>query len=201
MKSLGDHIKYLGPDVTKGPLPAVFYFALSARDSLELNPFNQFVIFLQDLPLRIFSITLPGHGEGLLKEDAINYWIKYMKEDRSFLTKFFDETAQSMDELKDAIILPKKCAVAGLSRGAFVAMHVAARLPWIQTILGFAPMTKLESFHELDLENITSTIANRNIRLYIGNRDTRVGTDNCFNLMITLSNQAHSQKIRTSPLI
>lgn len=200
MRSLGDHIKYLGPDVKEGPLPAVFYFALSAEDSLQLDPFNQFVTFLQDLPLRIFSITLPGHGEGLLKENAIKYWIKHMKEDSSFLTKFFDETAQSMSELKEGVILPEKCAVAGLSRGAFAAMHIAARLPWIQTILGFAPMTKLEGYNELDIENIASAIASRNIRLYIGNRDTRVGTDNCFNLMIKLSNEAHAQRVSTSPI-
>ncbi len=200
MRSLGNHIKYLGPDTQEGPLPAVFYFALSAEDSLQLDPFNQFVTFLHNYPLRIFSITLPGHEKTLSKENAIKYWIKHMKEDPFFLIKFFDETARSMTELKNKVILPEQCAVAGLSRGAFAAMHIAARLPWIQTILGFAPMTKLTDFSTLDIEHIAPKIANRNIRLYIGSRDTRVGTETCFNLIIKLSNEAHDQRIRNSSI-
>ncbi|MEK7340133.1 MAG: hypothetical protein AABZ92_05425, partial [Verrucomicrobiota bacterium] len=49
-------LEYLGPSVDLGPLPAVFYFALSARDSLLLDPFNQPAVYLSQFPLRIFSI-------------------------------------------------------------------------------------------------------------------------------------------------
>ena len=39
-------LEYLGPSINLGPLPAVFYFALSATDSLSLDPFDQPAVYL-----------------------------------------------------------------------------------------------------------------------------------------------------------
>ncbi|MCB1084213.1 MAG: hypothetical protein KDK61_07865, partial [Simkania sp.] len=70
---------FVGPRLEEGPLPTLIYFALSAEDSLERDPFNQPVQFLEGLPLRIFSITLPGHENNLPPEDALNVWEERMK--------------------------------------------------------------------------------------------------------------------------
>ena len=62
---------FVGPSLEKGPLPTLIYFALSAEDSLQCDPFNRPVQFLEGLPLRIFSITLPGHEIHWCNYDSI----------------------------------------------------------------------------------------------------------------------------------
>ena len=58
---------FVGPPLEEGPFPTLIYFALSAEDSLQCDPFNQPVQFLEGLPLRIFSITLPGAEHPVLR--------------------------------------------------------------------------------------------------------------------------------------
>ena len=66
---------FVGPDLSLGPLPTIFYFALSAKESLHQDPFNQPVAVWQTYPVRIFSITLPEH-EGHLdpKPARLAFW-------------------------------------------------------------------------------------------------------------------------------
>ncbi len=69
-------IACIGPELSYGPLPALFYFALSAQDSLNLDPFNQPAVYLSSLPMRIFSITLPGHENQLPPTQALEVWAR-----------------------------------------------------------------------------------------------------------------------------
>jgi esterase FrsA len=46
------------------------------------------------------------------------------------------------------VIQKDKLAVMGLSRGVFIACHVAAAIPAVSTILGFAPLTNLCAIKE-----------------------------------------------------
>ncbi|MCK4934598.1 MAG: alpha/beta hydrolase, partial [Simkaniaceae bacterium] len=83
---------------------------------------------------------------------------------------------------------------------------------WIQSILGFAPLTKLSNANEfaeiktrphirsLDLDMQIEALANRSIRFYIGNRDRRVGTTHCFDLVKTLAEEAYKKRISSSPI-
>ncbi len=41
------------------------------------------------------------------------------------------------------VVDPEKIGAMGLSRGAFIASHIAALVPEIKHILGFAPLTRL----------------------------------------------------------
>jgi len=200
----------LAPLLTKAPLPTVFYFALSAKDSLETDPYNQPTRFLHSEECRIFTVTLPGHEEGRRPENAITYWAEKMKEGTDLLTPFFQEVKTGIDYLQNEnLILDGKFGVMGLSRGAFIASHVAALCPEIRFILGFAPQTRLSQAKEfqegpdishLDLKNLVPKLYDRTIRFYIGNLDKRVGTKNAFELICDLAEEAKNRRIRSAPI-
>ncbi len=201
---------YLGPPLAEGPLPALFYFSLSAEDSLCLDPVNQPVAYLSGIPLRIFSISLPGHEDRLPPTDALNVWAEAFARGHNLVASFVDRVKDLVDALaKRGAFIEDKVAVAGLSRGAFIAAHAAARIPEFQTLLGFAPLTRLSSvkeFHQLldhpliaslSLENLTDKLVGRPLRFYIGNLDTRVGTRHCFDFIQKLSQESFAAGIRS----
>jgi len=200
-------LKYLGPSVDLGPLPAVFYFALSAKDSLSLDPYNQPAAYLSQFPLRIFSMTLPYHEEGLPVTKGLKQWAIAMQKGEDLLGNYLEKMQTAIRVLlNQELLIPNKIATMGLSRGAFIAAHVAAKNPNIPYWLGFAPLTKLsylEDFSELlqwDLTYIIPSLSDKKIRCYIGNRDVRVGTRHCFDLIESLV-EASYQKRHLSPPI
>lgn len=206
----GIEIAHVGPPLSQGPLPALFYFSLSARDSLCLDPFNQPVAYLSSLPIRIFSMTLPGHENQLPPTQALHVWAQEIASGNDVISSFVEDAQQAMYALTaQGVLLPDRTAVAGLSRGAFVAAHIAARIPSLQWILGFAPLTDIsiaKEFHSLthlpsvtslSLEHLAEKLTNRKVRFYIGNLDTRVSTRRCFDCIETWSKTALAQGIRS----
>lgn len=193
------HVSYVGPLLKEGPLPTLFYFALSAEDSLKRDPFNQPVQFLEGLPIRIFSITLPAHENSLPPENALNVWEERINKGDPVIPPFIEIVRETIDHLKP-YIKDGKLAVAGLSRGAYIACHVAAVCPEISHILGFAPLTRFRAAKNLDLETLIPTLYNRSIRFYIGNQDSRVGTEQTFSFIYKLAAEAHKKRIRSSPI-
>lgn len=201
---------YIGPDISSGPLPALFYFALSAEDSLHLDPYNQPVAYLSSLPMRIFSMTLPGHEGGSPPTQALDIWAAEISRGNNLIHHFASHVKSTIDHLlKQNVLDPEKLAVAGLSRGAFIAAHAAAAIPEFRYILGFAPLTQLSYAKEfqtlshtplvqsLSLTHLADPLSERSIRFYIGNHDTRVSTRLCFDLIDTLSQTAHQKRIRS----
>ena len=75
----GKKVSYVGPDILDGPLPSLFYFALSEEESLLVDPYNQPVQFLLEKPVRTFSLTIPGHGPDLDPRKAIGIWAEEFK--------------------------------------------------------------------------------------------------------------------------
>lgn len=201
---------FVGPNLEKGPLPTIFYFALSAKDSFETDPYNQVVRFLQSDKWRIFTVILPGHEEGRKPENAISYWAEEMNQGNDLLTPFFQEVARGIQYLLQENFIQKDLfGCMGLSRGVFVAAHVAALCPELRFILGFAPLTKLSYAKEFqngpdvshfDLETLASKLYDRKIRFYIGNIDSRVSTRNTFELVSHLAEEAKNHRIRSSPI-
>jgi len=197
--SPGTRVLYVGPPLEEGPMPTLFYFALSAEDSLQKDPYNQPVQFLKGSPVRIFSMTLPGHEDNLPPENAINVWKERMAKGESVIPPFINKVREAIDLLTPHF-QEGKFAVAGLSRGAFIACHVAAICPQISHILGYAPLTRIKfGDGSLDLEFLIPQLRNRIIRFYIGNSDTRVGTENAFSFIHKLAKAAQESKIRSPP--
>lgn len=193
-------IYHLGPPLSAGPLPSVFYFALSGEDSLTLDPFNQFVQYLEDAPIRCFSITLPGHGPGLKKENAIHFVAEAFEKGEDLFEPFFKSCLENIQYLiENNWINPKQLAVAGLSRGGYFASLLALRDSRIQTVIAFAPITNISFLipkaERYDLTNYDFT--SKTLRFYIGNRDQRVSTDLCFQFIRQVADQAFEKGVRS----
>lgn len=207
---LSEQVAFVGPSLSEGPLPAVFYFSLSAEESLCLDPFNQPVVYLAQFPLRIFSLTLPSHENNLPAKEALTRWAEGIRGGRNLIFDKIEETKEVVNFLvREKAVLEDKLAVAGLSRGAFMAVHVAAQIPCFKIVLGFAPLTRLDKAKEfeelrespllnsLNLTHLTSNLTHCNLRFYIGNLDTRVGTRSCFDFIENLAQAAFQQGVRS----
>lgn len=209
----GSSIHMLGPDLKHGPLPAAFYFALSGNDSLTLDPFNQPALFLTQYPIRVFSFTIPGHGQGLDNTKAMAYWASEIAKGNNIIYKFIEECSRHIDYLaEEGYLNTEFMGALGLSRGGFIAGHLAAMDPRIRFILGFAPLTRLdvmEEFKSIENESLVKSLAliklvekiqDRQLRFYIGNHDIRVGTDHCFEFIKELTDTAYNNWIHP-PLV
>lgn len=203
-------VSYIGPNLEKGALPAVFYFALSAEESLNVDPYNQPALFFLDYPIRVFSLDLPAHGKGQKAVDAITVWAKEMSQGKDPISEFIDKATLAIETLLEkGHLIEDKIGLMGLSRGGLIACHVASKLSYLRHILCFAPLTDLalskefqglkedHAVKKLNLRNLTSTIFDRSLRFYIGNRDVRVSTSACFHFMESLVETAFQHQIRS----
>lgn len=201
-------IYHKGPSLDLGPMPTVFYFSLSGDESLELDPYNQPAVILNDGNIRIFSFSLPGHGIDIPNNKVMGLWADEFLKNEHFFSNFIEEAAANIDYLiKQNYIDDRHLALAGLSRGAFIACHIAAKEKRVGTILGFAPLTDLSSLHEFEnikpeklerlaLRSLVHSLSHKRIRFYVGNHDTRVGTDKCFHFIKTLAENEYGKRIR-----
>lgn len=203
-------IHHLGPPLKKGPLPSFFYFALSALDSLTLDPYNQPIQFLESEALRCFSFTLPGHGPGLKNSEALSSWATAFQQGNDILAPFLEGAGENIQFLvENGWVDKEKIAVAGLSRGGFAATLLGAMQVDIKWILAFAPMTNLRIYKEFqtadvaefaekyDLKKFINQLVDKSLRFYIGNRDLKVSTDACFELIRLIADQGYAMGKRS----
>ena len=195
------------------PLPTLVYFALSATNSLILDPFNQPVQFLLDEPIRLISISLPDHHENEDPNLAMNKWATRFKNDPHFFDRYVAECREALFFLIDqGLIDQENLVLAGLSRGGYTAIRLAAESEIFNKVLAFAPLVDLESLSEFK-ENLSKTFIEKNslnvlipkmigkhIRIHIGNRDTRVGTKPAFLFVESLANISYINGYRSPPV-
>lgn len=204
-------VSYLGPSLDVGPLPAVFYFALSSHDSLQVDPYNQPALIFGSNHARVFSINLPEHEEGKSAQQAIGAWVEHLLNQRDILTPFFEKCSTIILDLIDQkIINPDQFGLMGLSRGAFTACQVAARLPFPTTIVGFSPLVRFSNVREahghshhlqhLDLFSIIPKLSSSTLQFFIGNHDTRVSTLSCAEFITQLADHAFEKGIKSPPI-
>lgn len=200
---LAPDLQYVGPSLENGPLPAIFYLALSAHDSLHLDPFNQPVAHWKKHPVRIFSIDLLAHGPGEDKIKAMEAWAEGLKSNLNYFEAFFLRFGAVLQQLS-GVIDPHRIAVAGLSRGGFMAAHLAARFPSIQTVLGFAPATKLMELkgfpveaNRYDLIHLIPLLTKVRLKFFIGNRDILVDTTSAYEFCHKLAGHKFEQGERS----
>jgi pimeloyl-ACP methyl ester carboxylesterase len=209
----GVELTFTGPDLNAGPLPAVFYLALSAHESLSVDPYNQPAVYLSSLPVRIFTLDLPDHGKEHSSQEALKKWAAKFSQGVNVITETAELLATVIGDLiLKEIIAKDKCACMGLSRGGLLAAHTAARCLDVKWILAFAPLTKISfarEFHAMkDLPSVQDTnmealiplLLDRKVRFYIGNCDQRTGTRHCFDFIEKLS-QAMLQARYRSPSV
>ena len=205
----GSPIYYQGPDLKMGIQPAVLYFALSAHMSLFEDPFNQPVLHLIEQGIRVFSWDLPFHGPGQNPRDAMRHWAHELVHQPSFIFDFLNVCQNNINYLiEQQLVDQQQLAVAGLSRGGFIATHLAARDSRIKAVLGFSPLTQPQPLEELQscdtmpfekvaLTSLVDCLIHTPFRFYIGNHDTRVSTDACYSFIQTLTKTAFNQGVRS----
>jgi predicted esterase len=208
-------VYFLGPPFEEGPMPCFMYFSLSGEESLSLSPYNHPILPFLGEKIRVFSITLPAHGPGFDKFKAMDLWSDWAYESKDFLSPFLADCVSIIAWLvHQHIVDSHKLVLAGLSRGAFIATHIAARLKSCKALLGFAPMTTLTTIQEFidkkdhkfitqmqtwDLQHIAPLCLHVNhCRFYIGNRDMRVCTDACFSFIRSLADCAYDKRSKIS---
>lgn len=201
----GTEISWVGPPLEKGPLPAFIYFALTGHESLTLDPYNQPITFLPDI--RCFSLTFPMHGPDYDPRDAVSLWAAELAKGNDILSPFINRCLDAVDTIR-----PHATAIAsgGLSRGGIAALHLAARHPLVNTVVGFAPITDLTYLAGYDpadplVQMVSPTslydkLINKKIRFYIGNRDHRVGTREAFTFVETLVERSYKKGLRSPPV-
>jgi pimeloyl-ACP methyl ester carboxylesterase len=202
---------YVGKDLSDGPLPIIIYFALSAKESLTIHPYNKPVTSLLKMPARVFSVDLPFHGEDLPSVDAMKKWAKAIEDGEDLISDFLSNLKETLSLLFD-LTKASHVATCGLSRGGFIASHIAAAFPQVKTLVTFAPLIKIEKikeFHSIQnsslltktsLDCLTKKLSTKNIKAFIGGHDTRVGTDFCFYWIQSLINAAYQKNIRSAPI-
>lgn len=174
--------------------PAFIYFALTGENSLNLDPYNQPVQFLQSYPINIYSWSLPGHGPELDEREAMKFWYEMWKKGNDPITPFLHESIMNIDHLISlGEFDPQKIAIGGLSRGGYASLRLAAIDDRLKTIVGYAPLTSPSRLDEFGgesyapLENEVDQLVQKNIWLSIGNADTRVGTELAFQFVHKLA--------------
>ena len=201
-------VLFIGPPKSAGPLPAFFYFALSAKASLTQDPICQPVSFLASNAVRIFSMTLPAHEEGEDQKKGVEHWPSLLSMEPSPFDAFFNGCKKNLHTLiETGWIDPKKIAFGGLSRGSWIASQLAAQEEAVSILLGFAPMTAFLSnekshpeLNKYQMIHLAPRLAKKTMRFYIGNRDLRVGTKEAFSCVERIVEEAHAQGLRSAPI-
>lgn len=181
----------IGADLYNKDLPSIFYFALSAKESLQTDPYNQPALALANRGFCVYSATLPFHlGDYASSKEAISHYIHAFKNGTDPLSPFIASAAAKIYQMaREGEINLSKTMFMGLSRGGMIASHLAAIMPEISFLYLFAPLTALSRCEEaqkqqcnpdllrhFDLERLTPLLANRHIHISIGNQDLRVDT-------------------------
>jgi esterase FrsA len=192
-------LHHVGPSLEEGPLPSIVYLALCAKDSLTKDPINEPVQFLADQRIRFFSIDLPAHENDRSPYEALASWAHDIEQGTDIFTPFFNQVMESITYgITNNLIDPEQLGIAGLSRGGFLAIHLAALDPRLKAIVLFAPLTNLATSKDLrpiadhplakkfNLEALTDTVTNKKIRFYMGNKDSRVDTKSCIDFAWSL---------------
>jgi esterase FrsA len=186
---------------------------LTGQDSLCRDPYNQPVQFLSHLPIRVYSLDLPHHVTGAHPNEALDKWVEDIGAGVPIIETLVQTVRDQLDYLiGQGEVDPNRIAVGGLSRGGFVACHIAASDMRWKAVLGFAPLTLLTGgvtfaqlkgqpyAESLSLDHQVDRLVGRPIRFYIGNRDEQVGTGHCFHFLQELVQGCCRDRIRPAPV-
>ncbi len=191
--SSGAKISFLGPPLDVGPLPALFYFTMSHKDSPLQDPYNQVLIPLHGAPIRIFSWDLPFHPVGVDQNEGLEAWKRAHDKNEDFLTPFVEESIGYLNELKErGVLIPGAVTAAGLSRGAMAAFRMASATDLMDGVVAFAPLVQ---FHGLSLENYAEPLAKKWIRGFVSFNDERVQTEKVVHFFQKIGEVAKKQRV------
>jgi hypothetical protein len=206
----GVDFHYLGPSLSVGATPTIFYFALSSKDTLLVDPYNQPISSFDLNKIRVITCTLLEHEEPKSPYEAIGAWVDQLHKGNDLLTPFFERVSKAIHLMLEKNMIAKdQLGFMGLSRGAFIATHLSRYFDFSLPIVGFSPLIALSQTKEalalglnychLDLSHFLKSLIDKKIYYFIGNKDTRVGSKICADFIFDLANLAYEHSIRSLP--
>lgn len=164
---------------------------------------------------RIVSFDLPAHGDRVDRRygSSIAGLAKMVASgQKPFDTVVADGRAVIDECLRRGLAEKGGIVAAGVSRGGYCALRLAAADERISAVAAFAPATDWREVDEfaaqkdspevaaLALVNFAPQLAGRRVYIAIGNHDLRVGTDACTRLVLAITEQERQRKVEKSGL-
>jgi|SRR5579883_1977562 len=189
-------------DLPSEPAPVIFVFAKDIHTALSDADFARVAWLLQRHSFLAVTLDLPCHGEDLRPGEPprLDGWAARVRNGDPLVEDFTARVSAVADHLiRIKAANPDRIAAYGVSRGGFLALHVAAADPKFRTIAAFAPVTDLAKLSEfkglednvlvrrLAAINLAGRLRERRIWIAIGSKDDRVGTDSAVALARALA--------------
>lgn len=176
------------------PIATVLVLAMDQKTSLEKSSFNRSALLLKKQhEVLCISLDMPAHGSDRRpgERNGIAGWHDRLANKENIVEDFTSRATGVLNYLIEKGYTDRdRIGVIGISRGAFMALHLMAANPMIKAVAVDAPCAYLPAVREfadlkgdlltesLSLINIAdSPNLQKPIYLMVGNHDTRVGTE------------------------
>ncbi|EDL62162.1 alpha/beta hydrolase family protein [Gimesia maris] len=179
------------------PKPTFFILAGTMESTLGSPYFRQCGNQLADAGYLLVSVDIPCHGKQHRPPEptGLSGWAYRCEQGDDFVADNNRRLSQVLDELiAGGQTNPDYVGVCGTSRGGYLALQFAAHDPRVKGVAAFAPVTDLTVLNEfksrsknemvqsLSMIRNSEKLAGRPVWIVIGDRDVRVGTDECVDL-------------------
>ena len=176
------------------PAPTLIVLASSPEETLPSPYFLQSGVMLMKQGYLCVSIDLPCHGLDTKPGEAagIAGWRQRLEAGQDLMADFVKRSGDMLDYLiANQYTDPNQIAACGTSRGGFSALHLTSFEKRIRCVVAMAPVTELlvvtefkgmthpERAAALSIINRAGELADRSVWIIIGDRDHRVGTNEC----------------------
>ncbi|MEO7653484.1 MAG: alpha/beta fold hydrolase, partial [Bryobacteraceae bacterium] len=186
----------------KGAQPSPLLIVLGREmGDIDLDSFHRVGLILAGKGFLVVSLDLPCHGAELRpgESSGVAGWRTRLTNGENAVAGFTKRAVAVLSYLiEQKYADPKRIAVAGSSRGGFMALHLAAAEPRIAAAIAFAPVTGLRAVREfkgvandtlvrsLDIMNQAAKLADRAIWISMGHNDTRVDSHHAIDFALNL---------------
>ncbi len=179
------------------PAPTLFIFGSTIEESLGDAYCRQCGNQLAEQGYVCVSLDLPCHGKDEREGEpaGLSGWSHRAVKGEDFMAPMVARAKKVLDHLiAEGYTDPAKVAACGVSRGGFVAGHIAAADERVKCVAAFAPVTDLTALSEfhgtgenplvrsLSFLQKADELAGRAVWLVIGDQDARVSTDRTIEL-------------------
>jgi dienelactone hydrolase len=205
----GTAFAMLPPQASK-PAPTLLLFSATVEESLTTEPYCRVGRLLHAQGWNVVSLDLPCHGADQRAGEPTELagWAARIAKGEDVVAPFQKQVNDVVEHLvANGVADPARIAVAGTSRGGFLAFQAAAGNPRIRAVAAFAPVTDLIALREfagqdknslvqrLALMNAAEKLAGRAAWITIGDHDDRVGTDKAVAFAEALKRAAEKKKL------
>lgn len=174
------------------PAPTILLFAADLEQFAGQAVYSAIGRLLEKEGWLVVAIDSPCHGEDVKPGEAgqLSAWPLRLEKQDDLIAPFVVRVKELMDHLvKEGFSDETRLAVAGTSRGGFLALHVAANEPRFKAVAAFAPVTnlmalreftgkeKLAAVEQVSAIHLAEKLAGRPVWMIIGNHDERVSSD------------------------